>query len=147
MAVNTLWCANTLVMVIVAVAVVVVALSLLYTNTRESFVRNEDLDMIVTQLREAFPVVDRLNFYEGDKSYTINKQDVYICMRDEHGGYYDRNFLVYVVLHEISHALCDEVGHTQKFLDIFQQVQDHAAKLGIYDPHGRKIHNYCNYKK
>jgi hypothetical protein len=138
---------NVVVISVIVLVVVAIVVSLLYTNTRESFVRNEDLDMIVMQLREAFPVVEKLNFYEGDKSYTINKQDVYICMRDENGGYYDRNFLVYVVLHEISHALCDEVGHTQKFLDIFQQVVDHAAKLGVYDPRGRKIQNYCNYRK
>jgi hypothetical protein len=136
-------------MIIIAlVAVIVVAVAgLMSIRTRESFVRNSDLDMIVMQLREAFPIVEKLNFYEGDKSYTINKQDVYICMRDENGGYYDRNFLIYVMLHEISHALCDEIGHTQKFLDIFQQVQDRAAKLGVFNPHGRKIHNYCQYRR
>lgn len=130
---------------VAAIAAAAVAVKM-YARSRESFVRNEDLDALVLQLRDAFPVVERLNFYEGDKSYTINKKDVYICMRDEHGAYYDRNFLTYVMLHEISHALCDEIGHTPKFLAIFQQVQDRAAALGVFDPHGKKIHNYCNYK-
>lgn len=129
----------------VAVALVVVAVAL--GCTRETFVRNSDLDTIVAQLRPHFPVVERLSFYEGDKSYTINKENVYICMRDERGEYYDRNFLVYVVLHEISHALCDEIGHTDKFLQIFNQVLARAAALGVYDPAARKVDNYCNYRK
>ena len=132
--------------VVVTAIAVIVALVNMFRKSRESFVRNEDLDALVLRLRDAFPVVESLNFYEGDKSYTINKKDVYICMRDEHGEYYDRNFLTYVMLHEISHALCDEIGHTQKFLDIFQQVQERAAALGVFNPHGKKIHNYCNYK-
>lgn len=138
---------NSVALWLVLGATVAVAVALYLKQTRESFTRNSDLDTIILQLRDAFPVVERLNFYEGDKSYTINKENVYICMRDEHGQYYDRNFLVYVILHEISHALCDEIGHTEKFMQIFQQVLTQATAMGVYDPTGRKIDNYCNYRK
>ncbi len=116
-------------------------------STRESFVRNADLDIIVADIRKVSPVVDTLQFYEGDKSYTINKKDVHICMKDENGRYYDRNFLIFVILHEISHALCDEIGHTEKFGQIFDQVLKRAAVLGVYDPTKKKVENYCNYRK
>lgn len=129
----------------IAVAVVFV-LVLSMSKTRESYT-DDLLNHLVARLRPVTPVVEGLNFYEGEKSYTINKKDVYICMKDENGQYYDPNFLTFVILHEISHALCDEIGHTPKFMDIFEQVLQRAAQLGIYDPNAPKIANYCNYRK
>ena len=66
-------------------------------------------------------------------------------MRDENGKYYDKNFLVFVIIHEISHAMCNEIGHTKKFIDIFEHNLNKAIKLGIYDPTKKKVENYCNY--
>lgn len=133
--------------IVLAVVIIVVLGITYYTYTKENFVRNDELDNIVESLKQVFPVVENLNFYEGEKSYTINKKNVYICMKDENSRYYNRNFLIFVILHEISHALCDEIGHTDKFSRIFQQVLEKAAAHGLYDPNGKKIVNYCNYKK
>ena len=137
-------------MIVVAVTVVAIVVLFILVHcmreTRESY-KDDMLNHLVERLRTVTPVVEGLNFYEGEKSYTINKKDVYICMRDEHGEYYDPNFLTFVILHEISHALCDEIGHTPKFMDIFEQVLQRAAQLGIYDPDAPKIANYCNYRK
>lgn len=132
---------------IVAVVTALVVYTVRHLATREPYVRNSDLDGIVAELYAAFPAAKSLNFYEGNKSYTLNKKDVYICMKDEHGDYYDRNFLVFVILHEISHALCDEIGHTDKFMRIFHDVVARAAALGLYDPDAPKVVNYCNYSK
>lgn len=133
--------------VLVIIAIVALLGFILYTQTKETFIQNKDLDNIIRNLVQIDPIVKRLNFYEGEKSYTINKKNVYICMRDENGRYYDRNFLVFVILHEISHALCDEIGHTQKFMDIFADLIERASRMGLYDKNGRKIENYCNYRK
>ena len=130
----------------VIVSIIVVVL-LLYYKSRENFIENEDLNNIIRELVRLDPIVSRLNFYEGEKSYTINKQNVYICMRDENGKYYDKNFLVYVILHEISHALCNEIGHTQKFMDIFSDLIERASKMGLYNKNAPKVENYCNYRK
>lgn len=117
-----------------------------YKNIVETYYTiNDDLTSIVSDIYTAFPIINNLNFYEGNKSFTINKKDVYICMRDKNGKYYDRNFLIFVILHEISHAMCDEIGHTSKFIEIFEKNLDKAAKMGIYDPMKKKIENYCNY--
>jgi hypothetical protein len=90
--------------------------------------------------------VQTLQFYEGTKSYTINKKKIYLCLKDENDEYYDFNMLIYVALHELSHVLCDEIGHTPKFNKIFQQVLDQAEKLGIYDSTKSIIQNYCGHK-
>jgi hypothetical protein len=130
-----------------ALAVVAVVGYFFYARTRESFAQNPDLDTIIAGMLHLDPILGKLNFYEGEKSYTINKKNVYICMKNEAGGYYDKNFLVYVILHEISHALCDEIGHTQKFMAIFADMIDRAARMGLYDKDKPKVENYCNYRK
>jgi len=90
-------------------------------------------------------IVDNLQFFEGDKSYTINKKKIYLCLKDEHGDYYDLNMLVYVAIHELSHVLCDEIGHTPKFHRIFQENLEYASKLGLYDPSKPIVDNYCGH--
>jgi len=91
------------------------------------------------------PIVTSLSFYEGNKSYTINKQKIYLCLKDEKSDYYDFNMLVYVTIHELAHVLCPEVGHTQKFHEIFDQLLKEATELGIYDPTQPIIKNYCGH--
>ena len=41
---------------------------------------------------------------------------------------------MYVLIHELAHVLCDEVGHTDKYRDIFNGLISEATSLGIYDP-------------
>lgn len=90
-------------------------------------------------------VLSEVEFFWGDKSYTINKEKIYLCLVDEKGDYYDLNTLVYVVLHELSHVLCDEIGHTEKFHYIFKELLQQADKAGVYDPSVPIIANYCMY--
>ena len=90
-------------------------------------------------------LLDKISLYKGDKSYTINKQKIFLCLRDENGSYYDDMMLLYVLLHELSHVLCDEVGHTEKFHEIFDQILAEANKQGIYDNSYSIIQDYCQY--
>ena len=53
--------------------------------------------------------------------------------------------LIYVALHEVAHVLCDEVGHTQKFHSIFEDLLKKATEMGIYNPSIPLIQNYCEY--
>jgi hypothetical protein len=82
---------------------------------------------------------------KGEKSYTINKQDVYLCLKDEKDEYYDFNFLIYVQIHECAHLICPEIGHTPLFYELFDALLEKAVKLGIYDDTQPLIRNYCNY--
>jgi len=88
-------------------------------------------------------VLNEVGLYKGNKSYTINKEKIFLCLKDKNGNYYDTNMLIYVLLHEISHALCDEVGHTKKFNEIFNAILKEAVKRGIYDENKPIIQNYC----
>ena len=88
-------------------------------------------------------VMNEITLSRGEKSYTINKQDVYICLKDENGEYYDDNTLYYVIAHEISHVICDEIGHTPKFNAIFHELLELMAADGIYNKNIPIKQDYC----
>jgi hypothetical protein len=88
-------------------------------------------------------ILNEISIYRGKKSYTINKNQIFICLKNEKGEYYDNNTLIYVILHEIAHTLCDEIGHTDKFSDLFNQLLTKAEMLRIYDPAKPITPNYC----
>jgi hypothetical protein len=88
-------------------------------------------------------IFNELTFYKGNKSYTINKEKVFLCLKDKQDNYYDMNTLIFVTLHEISHSLCDEIGHTAKFNKIFDELIKKAAEMKIYDPKQSIVQDYC----
>lgn len=97
-------------------------------------------------LKPVHPVISQLKLYKGDKSYTINKQKIFLCLQDNNGEYYPLNMLMYVLLHEIAHLLNDkDVGHTPAFHEKFDELLDRATELGIYNPSIPVIQNYCNH--
>ena len=89
-------------------------------------------------------IMKEINIKKGKKSYTINKKNINLCLLDNKGKYYNKNNLMYVLLHEISHVICDEIGHTDKFYDIFDDILKLAEEKKIYDPKIPMIDNYCN---
>lgn len=88
-------------------------------------------------------VMDEIDLYRGNKSYTINKQKVYLCLKDQNKQYYNQNMLTYVLAHEIAHVLNNEVGHTEKFNTIFDALLAEMARQGVYDPSKRIDDQYC----
>lgn len=106
------------------------------------------LKEIQEQLAPLHPKFKNLYLYEASKTYTINKSRVYICLKDEHGRYYNRNMLVYVVCHEYAHVLNDEWDtneHGAKFWAIFDDLLRKAAAKGIYNPNIPILENYCGH--
>jgi Zn-dependent peptidase ImmA (M78 family) len=90
-------------------------------------------------------ILDTIGLYKGKKSYTINKEKIFLCLIDENNSYYDQEFLIYVLLHELAHVICDEIGHTKKFNKIFEELLIEAAKQKVYDPSTPMIPDYCQY--
>ena len=101
----------------------------------------EDIMTMQTKRR----IQNEISLSKGKKSYTINKEDIYICLKDENDEYYNDNMLIYVLLHEISHSVCNEIGHTEKFNKIFHAFIKKAVEMQIYDNNVPLIRNYCLY--
>lgn len=91
-------------------------------------------------------LMSEIGLYKGNKSYSINKEKVFLCLKDEKGEYYNNNILVYVLGHEIAHCVNrDNIGHTQEFHDIFEEVLELMAKEGIFNPSIPIPETYCTY--
>ena len=132
--------------VIIALIVVLVALVVLM-QIKDHYSQS---DPMVQKLKSIIQKISpeaasKIRVYKGDKSYTINKRNVYLCLHDENGEYYSMNTLLYVALHEISHVLCDSIGHTEEFDSIFKEILTKAEKMGYYDPNLKIPQDYCEY--
>lgn len=92
--------------------------------------------------RELF---DEISVFKGEKSYTINKEKVFLCLKDKNGEYYDNNILLFVFLHELAHCLSTTVGHDKNFNDIFDALLKKSAELKIYDPTKEMDQDYCTH--
>jgi predicted metal-dependent hydrolase len=88
-------------------------------------------------------IMNEINLYKGKKSYTINKENVYLCLKDENGEYYDENLLTYVLAHELAHVICHNIGHTPEFHAIFEQLLLELIDEGLYDPSKGVDPTYC----
>lgn len=89
-------------------------------------------------------ILNNLVIIEDRESYTINKKEIHLCTRDPQNGlYYDKNTLMFVLLHELSHVLCKDIGHTRNFATINHALLTHAIKHGYYDPSKPFVKNYC----
>jgi len=65
-------------------------------------------------------------------SYSINKSQLVICIRQTDNKFVRKNIVMYVVLHELGHFACDEIGHTPKFWKIFKNILEEAIAIGLY---------------
>lgn len=133
--------------IIIIVVIVLLALAVVYYQVKDHYSQD---DPMIQRLKEyvqkiAPEAASKIRIYKGDKSYTINKRNVYLCLKDENGEYYNEQIMRYIVTHEIAHVLCESVGHTEEFDKIFKELLDKAVKMGLYDPNTKIPEDYCEY--
>jgi hypothetical protein len=118
----------------------------LVERTRPLFEREEPFTGLLEPLNHR-NILDEISVYKGEKSYTINKEKVYICLKDEHGTYYESGSqLMHVFLHELTHVLLEsEIGHTLTFHKALDELLHEAVKMGIYDQNVPLDPDYCKH--
>lgn len=133
--------------IILSIVLITLLFFLVYKQVKETFTQQDDVLLrLRNRCSKVFPKeMESIQLYTGDKSYTINKEKVYLCMKDENGNYYNDNILTHVLLHELAHTMCHEVGHTDLFQEIFQDLMERAHEQGIYDMDTYIPENYCVY--
>ena len=146
--------------IIVAFLLIVLTSWVVYKQIQEHYAKDDPKLKEITKIFENFfnqerywttpldmlnnrNIMDEITMYRGNKSYTINKEKVYICLKDENGQYYNDNMLIYVTAHEISHSLCPEIGHTELFHTIFEALLLELTKAGIFNPSIPIEQDYC----
>tara|TARA_B100001769_G_C21906433_1_gene489241 strand:+ start:194 stop:625 length:432 start_codon:yes stop_codon:yes gene_type:complete len=90
------------------------------------------------------PAAKKITVSEENKSYTVNKKDVFLCLKDKDGEYYNKNFLIFVAIHELSHVICPSIGHTDEFWKINEKLLNKATALGYYNPSIPVVKDYID---
>jgi len=109
---------------------------------KEHLIKNKDnfeeYKEYIEQLDENFSS-DKTTIYETEPesnltSYSVNKgQELSICLKSKKTNkIHDVNLLMYVVIHEMAHMGCPEIGHGDLFKEIFKFFIEQAIKIGIY---------------
>ena len=135
------WFSTTLVIILVCILIWIVS-----SQIREYHLQDDPMLHYLKQvLSPLHPIVANLKLYRGNKSYTINKEKIFLCLRDKKtGDYYPLSTLIFVLTHEISHSLnTKDVGHTPEFHRIFEELLARAKELGIYNPEIQIPTDYC----
>ncbi len=90
-------------------------------------------------------LLKKITMKKGNKSYTINKEVVHLCLKDANGQYYDNNSLIYVLIHELAHMVNKSIGHDNSFQETNDELLEYATEMGIYDPNKPMVANYCEH--
>lgn len=133
---------------IILSAVLVIVLAWIVKRQVREHMEQDDpmLRRLKDVLEPVHPVIKTLKLYKGDKSYTINKDKIYLCLKDKDGEYYPLNMLSYVLLHEIAHLLnTKDIGHTEEFHRIFDELLIQAAEIGAFNPSIPIIQDYSQH--
>lgn len=105
--------------------------------------------------RRNLPKETRLYRTDDSQSHTINKEEIFMCLKDTDGEYYPLNMLIYVLAHEYTHIIDrtvwkpgdpGEQGHSYHFWETFDELLDELSKVGIYDPSQPFVADYCSHK-
>jgi hypothetical protein len=94
-------------------------------------------DERVKRLIAKFPytTIQESDGYGSQTSFSINKgEKIVLCLRSKDGTnkFVDKNVLLFVALHEISHIMTVSINHTQEFWDNFKFLLKECQDKGIY---------------
>tara|TARA_R110002111_G_C5908890_1_gene364879 strand:- start:307 stop:765 length:459 start_codon:yes stop_codon:yes gene_type:complete len=133
--------------IVIGVFIVIIC-KLIYTQVIEHHLQDDPmLHTLKEILKPVHPSIKNIRLYKSTcKSYTVNKDRIFLGLYDQNGEYYPKSQLVHVVLHEVAHYLNrKDIGHTEEFYRIFNELLDKAETLGVYDPSIPLIPEYTEY--
>jgi predicted metal-dependent hydrolase len=85
----------------------------------------------------------------GYTSYSVNKgEKLILCIRQKDKSFVEKNVVMYVAIHELSHIMTKEIGHTDTFWANFKFLLEEAIDIGLYSKKdfNREPADYCGIK-
>ena len=80
-------------------------------------------------------------------AYSVNKgEELSLCIREKDTEkFMDDNIILFVAIHELSHIMTPENGHTPLFWDNMKYLLEQGSSMGIYKPvdYGKHPEMYC----
>lgn len=118
-----------------------------------SYVKDEDREGIKDLLDNYRP--DSLSENLENRSlqaYSLNKgEEICLCLREPDNELEiidDMNTLMFVLIHELSHLMTDDIGHTDKFWNNMAYLLKKASEISLYTPINYSVNQvmYCGVK-
>jgi hypothetical protein len=80
-------------------------------------------------------------------AYSVNKgEELSLCVREKDTEVFmDNNIILFVAIHELSHIMTPETGHTPLFWNNMKYLLEKASSMGIYTPtdYSKNPETYC----
>jgi len=121
-------------------------------DTSENFIQDDK--QVIQGLKQIVSIIDpkfsSLRIYPGKESQTVDKQNIYLCLKDKLGNYYSTDILLYVLLHEIAHVMSKSYStntHNEEFHTNFNNLLRKAYDLQLLDENVNIPQNYCSMEK
>ena len=113
-------------------------ITLLKEEVKKDKIEDIDINEIKTLIKNYNP--DSLNENLENRSltaYSLNKgEEICLCLREPHNELIiikDINTLMFVLIHELSHLMTTEYGHTDKFWKNMTYLLKKSNEVNIYD--------------
>lgn len=132
--------------ILLVVLLIIFIISFYNLNYKRKIYQDPLILKIKYDVMKLDPRIENIDFFSSDESYTEDKKKIFLCLADENGKYYNYNMLMYVAIHECSHALTDviDVEHvTPEFKNMFESLLKKAQELNLYDPVKPLEEHYC----
>ena len=89
-------------------------LKLINKNNKIYIKNKENINDILKKLNYIY--INEKNSYDNESSYTVNKREIYLCLKNKKNEFYDLNDIIYVFIHELSHLICQKLVTLQNFM-------------------------------
>jgi hypothetical protein len=137
-----------------AVAGIIISLFMILKKKNEQFCNTEEcrvnmnvIDHLKNVLKSIAPDAPNYTIYPGNESVTVNKEHIYICLRDPtNGSIYSFDILLYVTLHELAHVFSKTYStksHNSEFKTNFEKLLKRAYEKNLLPENISIPNNYC----
>jgi beta-lactamase regulating signal transducer with metallopeptidase domain len=125
------WKMEILMMILLIIIFVII---LVFSNKNDTYL--ESLKPILSKIldKAGYHMIDHnipIHLRKSkDRTYTIDKQKIYVVVDNPSGQRYNRDTLIFVLLHEIAHIISPDEHHTKGFHLIEKRLHTAAIELG-----------------
>jgi hypothetical protein len=132
--------------VLIGIAIVYMARIILREQMEEAILDSIYYDLYSAP--SAFPEIETITLKNSkNNTYTINKDVIYLNLDSfiaDH-SLETFNYLIFKAAHELAHAKCTQIGHTDNFKEIFTTILGELATQGKYSDELRKTYETKKY--
>ena len=136
---------TTIIRLLILFILIILVIVLIYKNSIERYEVAKDessielFERLKTDLSQLYPDLSNINI-KGivscvpEDSFTENKKNVCICLRNKSGSFYNYSKLLKIGIHELAHVMSkqhDPEHKTKEFIDNYSSLMKKASDLGF----------------